>query len=123
MSTRSSARTISLMLVWKPSQICGTARRKPSGLKNECRNLPISASAAWSSRLLQDRDARERQPFLLQPGDGSVGLQRQDRRVQRGLQLAVVIHHGAVPLVRHDLTDHAAVGSRLLLALRDDDRD
>src|SRR6266436_3268183 len=40
--TRISAMTINLMLVWKPSQTWGTARRRPSGLKNTCRNLPIS---------------------------------------------------------------------------------
>ncbi len=38
--TSASATTISLMLVWNPSQTWGTARRKSSGLKNVCRNFP-----------------------------------------------------------------------------------
>src|SRR2546422_10946648 len=97
-NTRISAITINLMFVWKPSHTCGTARRKPSGLKKECRNLPISASAALTTPLLQDRNARERQPLRLQPLDRSVRLERIDRAVQRGLQLAALVHDRAVAL-------------------------
>src|SRR6266571_3898554 len=111
------------MFVWKPSHTCGTARRKPSGLKKECRNLPISTPPQLTTSLLQDRNARERQPLRLQPRDRSIRLERFDRAVQRGLQLAALVHDRTVALVRDDLTDHTAVRPRLLLALRDDDRD
>src|SRR5439155_4897040 len=101
------------MFVWKPSQTCGTARRKPSGLKNEWRNLPISAPPQRANRLFQDRRDRVEKPLLHQTLDGPICLERVDRLVQGGLQFAPLVHDRPVMLLRDDLAGDAAICARL----------
>src|ERR671924_337741 len=63
------------------------------------------------------------EPLLLPLRDRPAGGQGLDRAVYEGLQLAPLRHDGAVLLVRDDLARNRAVGARLRLLLRRDDRD
>src|SRR5471032_1630895 len=88
----------------------------------ELAHLDLRRSSRSTSALLEDPYFGERKPFLLQPVDRAVCLEGLDRLVEERLQLAALVQDGSVGFVRDDLPGHPAVGARLLLALRDDDR-
>ena len=117
--------TISLMLVWNPSQTWGTARRKSSGLKNACRNFPTLDLLRAASDCLSSEPGTlscSGSHFVWSLPSVPFAFSFLIALIDERLQLAALLHHRAVALARDDLTDDAAVRALLLLALRDDDR-
>src|SRR5437763_7745729 len=126
--TSTSATNIILRFTWKPAHTSGSATRKLCGLKNALRtswNACTGRPPGSVYSLLERRDLREVQvePLRLELRDRPVLRQRPDRTADHRRQLRVLLEHGAVLLLRHDLAGDRPVRGRLRLLLQRDDRD
>src|SRR6185437_12330438 len=119
-STSASAITIIFRFSWNPAQTSGMASVKLWRLKK-------AWSTCWSAcieRLVQGRDLGEVEvePLLLELADRAVLGQRGERLVDDRQQLRALLEHGAVLLVRVDLTRNGTELRRVLLLLERDER-